>query len=248
MKQLTFLLLIISTTVVAQYHDAKWLLCTGNNNFQNNVVLDFNNGQAPQIQITNSYVPMTIANTSVSDSLGNLLFFTNGTRLFDRNLNFLSGGNLAPPLDTNGMYSGLSLHQGCMFLPWPDDTNKYVLLHTTKELALPQTYPGFIPYHLPRHLYMTVLDKSINGGLGGIVSINQIIVTDTLTNWGGGLSVTKHANGRDWWILVKKHYKNKFYKFLLTPGGIQSMGFQLIGLDNQARFGDIYRFSPNGAV
>lgn len=231
-----------------QYHDAKWLLCTGNNNFQNNVVLDFNNGQAPQIQITNSYVPMTIENTSVSDAWGNLLFFTNGTRLFDRNLNFMPGGILIPPLDTNGMYSGLAQRQGCMFLPWPGDTNKYVLLHTTKELALQQTYPGFIPYHLPSHLYMTVLDKSMNGGQGGIVSINQIIVTDTLTNPGGGLTVTRHANGRDWWILVKKHYKNKFYKFLFTPSGIQSMGFQLIGLDNQARLGDYYSFSPNGEI
>ena len=80
------------------------------------------------------------------------------------------------------------------------------------------------------------------------MSINQIIVTDTLTNWGGGLSVTKHANGRDWWILVKKHYKNKFYKFLLTPSGVQSMGFQLIGLDDQARLLDTYSFSPNGGV
>ena len=250
MKRFFLILIMVLALSYAkgQYHDAKWVLCDGYNNFWNNVILDFNNSQAPQVQIASTYVPMLGENTSVSDSVGNLLFFTNGTRLFDRNLNFMPGGILIPPLDTNGMYSGLAQRQGCMFLPWPDDTNKYVLLHTTKELALPQTYPGFIPYHLPRHLYMTVLDKSMNGGLGGIVNINQIIVLDTLTNWGGGLSVTKHANGRDWWILVKKHYKNKFYKFLLTPSGIQSMGFQLIGLDNQARHLDYYSFSPNGSV
>lgn len=74
------------------------------------------------------------------------------------------------------------------------------------------------------------------------------LLTDTLTNWGGGLSVTKHANGRDWWVIVKKHYKNKFYKFLLTPLGIQSMGYQLIGLDDQARLLDTYSFSPNGEI
>ncbi|MBK7683752.1 MAG: hypothetical protein IPJ26_15350 [Bacteroidetes bacterium] len=62
------------------------------------------------------------------------------------------------------------------------------------------------------------------------------------------MAVTKHANGRDWWIMVKKHYKNRFYKFLLTPAGIQPMGYQLIGLDNQARLLDIYCFSPNGEI
>jgi hypothetical protein len=48
--------------------------------------------------------------------------------------------------------------------------------------------------------------------------------------------------------MIKKHYKNRFYKFLLTPAGIQPMGLQLIGLDNQARLGDIYCFSPNGEI
>jgi hypothetical protein len=65
---------------------------------------------------------------------------------------------------------------------------------------------------------------------------------------GGGLSVTKHANGRDWWIIVKKHYRNTFHKFLLTPGGIQNMGSQQIGLDYQARLLDSYSFSPNGEI
>ncbi|HNO30112.1 MAG TPA: T9SS type A sorting domain-containing protein, partial [Chitinophagales bacterium] len=95
---------------------------------------------------------------------------------------------------------------------------------------------------------MTVLDKTLNAGNGGIVSINQVILSDTLSNWGGGLAVTKHANGRDWWILVKKHYRNKFYKFLLTPWGVQSMGFQQIGLDYLARLLDAYSFSPNGEI
>ena len=234
--------------VKAQYHDAKWVLCSGNNNFYNNVILDFNYGQNPQVIVTNTYIPILIENSSISDSLGNLLFFTNGTRLFDRNLNFIVGGNLALPFDTNGAYLGLAQRQGCMFLPWPGDTNRYVLLHTTKELPLPFSYPGWIPYHLPAHLYMTVLDKTLNGGNGGIVAINQVILTDTLTNPGGGLALTKHANGRDWWIIVKKHYRNKFYKFLLTPSGIQNMGFQNTGLDNQARLGDFYTFSPNGEI
>ena len=234
--------------VKAQYHDAKWVLCYGIPGFQSNVIIDFNNGQTPQVGVTNSYVPMNIENASISDSLGNLLFFTNGTRLFDRNLNFIPGGNLTLPFDTNGAYFGLVQRQGCMFLPWPGDTNRYVLLHTTKELRLPLSYPGWVPDDVPTHLYTTLLDRTFNGGNGGIVSINQVILTDTLTNWAGGLSVTKHANGRDWWIIVKKHYRNKFFKFLLTPSGIQYIGFQNIGLDNQPRVIDSYSFSPNGEI
>ncbi len=77
-------------------------------------------------------------------------------------------------------------------------------------------------------LYMTVLEKFKRWEWR---NFERVLLTDTL-KWGGGLSVTKHANGRDWWVIVKKHYKNKFYKFLLTPLGIQSMGYQLIGLDD----------------
>lgn len=248
MKYLTLLFLIIYTPIKAQYHDAKWVLCSGNNNYFNNVILDFNNGQLPVVNVTSKYVPMRTENASVCDSSGNLLFYTNGYRLFDRNLDFIPGGYLEPPSDTNGMYSGINQIRGCMFLPWPGDTNRYLLLHTTKEFTWPLGAPAWIPYPLPRHLYYSVFNKTLNNGNGGFISLNHIIVTDTLTNWGGGLAVTKHANGRDWWIMVKKHYKNKFYKFLLTPAGIQSMGFQLIGLDNQARYLDIYCFSPNGEV
>lgn len=248
MKYLTLLFLIIYTPIKAQYHDAKWVLCSGNNQYYNNVILDFNNGQTPVVNVTSKYVPMSFENASICDSVGNLLFYTNGYRLFDRNLDFIPGGYLVPPMDTNGMFRGTLQARGCMFLPWPGDTNRYVLLHTTKEFTLPIGTPGWISYILPRHLYYSVFDKTLNNGNGGFIGLNQIIVTDTLTNWGGGLAVTKHANGRDWWIMVKKHYKNRFYKFLLTPAGIQPMGYQLIGLDNQARLLDIYCFSPNGEI
>ena len=243
------LYLLFSSSLKAQLHDAKWFLCSGNNNSFSNILLEFDTfNPSPSIQITNTYIQMILENASICNASGEFLFFTNGIKIFDKNFNFMTGGSLAPPLDTSSLAYGLAQRQGCMFLPWPNDTNKYLLLHTTKEFSLPMSYAGWIPYHLPSHLYATVLDKGLNAGNGGIVSINQIILTDTLSNWGGGLSVTKHANGRDWWILVKKHYNNKFYKFLFTPNGIQSMGIQLIGLDNQARLLDSYCFSPNGEI
>jgi hypothetical protein len=100
MKKILILLLhfLVINHAKGQYHDAKWVICTGNNNYQNNVILDFNNGQSPVVNITNSYVPMLGENASVSDANGNLLFFTNGTRLFDKNLNFNSGSKLSPTL------------------------------------------------------------------------------------------------------------------------------------------------------
>ena len=243
---LLFVFMVLGKNSFAQFHDAKWVLCYGQAGYQNNVVVDFGTGQSPQAQVTNTVVPMLIENASICDEQGNLLFFTNGTRVYDKNLNFIPGAFLPPPFDTAGVTQGLSQRQGCMYLPWPGDTNRYVLLHTTKELSLPSSYPGWIPYHLPTHLYMTTLDKTYNGGNGGIVSLSQVMLNDTLANTGGGMAVTKHANGRDWWILVKKHYRNKFYKFLLTPSGMVSMGFQQIGLDYQPRLGELYIFTPNG--
>ena len=54
-----------------------------------------------------------------------------------------------------------------------------------------------------------------------------MIVSDTLNY--GFLTATKHANGRDWWIIVHKYNNNKFYTLLLTPYNLLGPFTQVIG-------------------
>lgn len=100
---------------------------------------------------------------------------------------------------------------------------------------------------LSTHLYYTVLDKTMNGGLGGIVSANNIAITDTLVHL-AGLSAVKHANGRDWWLVVKENCNNAFKKVLFTPNGVQLNGAQNIGPQLGQFDGGVSNFSPDGTI
>jgi hypothetical protein len=60
MKKHLFLIgmyLAVCQLAIAQYHDAKWVLCYGQTGYQNNVIVDFGTGQSPQALVTNTVVP-----------------------------------------------------------------------------------------------------------------------------------------------------------------------------------------------
>jgi hypothetical protein len=76
-----------------------------------------------------------------------------------------------------------------------------------------------------------------------VVLRHQIIVKDTLSE--GQLTACKHANGRDWWLLINKLNTNKYYKILVQPNSIQLLDSQLVGEPVIQGLGQS-KFSPNG--
>jgi Secretion system C-terminal sorting domain len=245
---LSVVFFLCSLSGEAQRHDASWVL-GGGGGMHANVVIKFDAMGPVSYTVPILRAPMNWENASISDAAGNLLFLTNGIRLYDRNMDTIPNGELALPTILSSLIPyGLNQRQGCMFLPWPGDTNLYALLHTTYDYAYPPGHPAATGLPLPLYLYLTVLDKNMNGGLGGVLYKNIPVLNDTMTRSGGGLSVTRHANGRDWWIVMKKHYRNRYHKLLLTPSGVSYKGFQLLGPDYRKRYGELYIFSPDGNV
>ncbi len=60
-----------------------------------------------------------------------------------------------------------------------------------------------------------------------------------------GISAVRHANGRDWWIIVFERSSNQYNRFLLDPRGIINMGIDSIS--ESLRSGLAYQnFSPSG--
>jgi hypothetical protein len=86
-----------------------------------------------------------------------------------------------------------------------------------------------------------------NAGLGKVVSKNNQLSNGYVLG-GGGLTACKHANGRDWWIVMPKLFSNCIYEYLLTPRGIDSMGLQCIGdtFAHNTDRGQAY-FTPDGS-
>ncbi|MEZ5058114.1 MAG: T9SS type A sorting domain-containing protein [Saprospiraceae bacterium] len=78
---------------------------------------------------------------------------------------------------------------------------------------------------------MRVSKINFNGFEKGIVEYkNQIILNDTLSD---NLTAVKHANGRDWWLILQKYIlggeSNEYLTFLITPEGIQGPFSQKVG-------------------
>ena len=152
---------------------------------------------------------------TICDAQGNFLMSSNGTWIANANNDtMMNGSSLAPSYLTSSWPYGIPLGCGAIFLPYPDDTMKYILFHKSRlgQFGID-----------PAMIYSTTIDLSLDGGLGGVISKNDSILADTLS-W--GITACKHANGRDWWVVCMKDGNPQSFTYLLTPNGIDTMFIQ----------------------
>jgi hypothetical protein len=94
------------------------------------------------------------------------------------------------------------------------------------------------------YLYLTTIDMSLNGGLGTVVTKNEVLINDVLNI--GHITTVRHANGRDWWVFCHKANSNTFYRMLVTPDGVSAPDTQNIGIVRPPDHGQVC-FSPDGS-
>ena len=233
----SFTICVSINNVHAQGVTTKWILGYDSTNMvtSGKTIIDFSSGQPVSSW---NYLQMNFGSTnaSICDKNGNMLFYTNG--VFIANAigdTMLNGSGLNPSYYTNlYSYEGLFVPQGDVIIPFPSDSNKYYLFHETIDYTF-----------LVFNLYYSVIDMSLNGGLGAVISKNNIYYNnDSIINCCS--SVCKHANGRDWWIINHQFNSNRYIKFLVTPFGIQDTLIQDIGkVMNNSGAGQSV-FSPDG--
>jgi hypothetical protein len=168
---------------------------------------------------------------SISDSLGNLLFYAytratvvgNTTRIIDSTNSLMQNGN---NIVGEGWYKEL------LILPPFNNSTEY-LLFSIGVNGSSQT-----------GLYYSKVDLSLNGGLGAVTQKNVQLLNN---NANDGLTCVKHGNGRDWWIIFREWgiYNNYFYKYLVSPSGISGPFIQSIGAITYIN-SYLYFFSKNG--
>ena len=159
-------------------------------------------------------------NGEICDKNGKLLFYSNGVWVGNTNNDtMLNGSGLNPSLLTSMYQDGLILPQGNLIIPFSNDTSKYYLFHLTLD-----NYPYM---HGALFLYYSIIDMSLDSGRGAVTQKNVILKNDSLI--GGLLTACKHANGRDWWLIAHQYNSNLYYKFLITPYGIEGPLTQNIG-------------------
>ena len=246
---LCFFLLVIEGNAQQVFQREKrdhiWLL--GYDNNPANLIfggsrLDFN--YDPHL-ITYDYRDLNFdaANASMCDTEGNLLFYTNGIAIHnDLNELIENGDSLNPdPYTEFWVNGGYLLPQGVLALPYPEAEDKYVLLH---GVITPTSPPINLNSYIVFKLLYTVLDMSLNGDEGKAVEKNIVSVADTLDF--GKITATRHANGRDWWILQQEHSTNRYHQLLLSPEGLTLTGSIHAGVAAVSGLGQAV-FAPNGS-
>jgi hypothetical protein len=234
-----FILIAQQYFLLSQKHDNIWLFgyAGGSESLENDLfgisILDFSSGVLDIYDNQEINMHFDEANTSICDSAGNLLFYTNGVNINNRLHELMQNGN---NLNTPDGKDGYILDQGVLALPYPGHAGQYILFSGTKRY-----YPG-ISLHMG-YLYYSILDMNANNGLGKVFNKKSLILSDTLDI--GKLTAVRHGNGRDWWMLVNESNTNRFYQILINPLGVHVMGTQTIGGAHKAGLGQSV-FSPDG--
>ncbi|MBX7243392.1 MAG: T9SS type A sorting domain-containing protein [Bacteroidia bacterium] len=180
-------------------------------------IVDFSNDTAVVSYLNNpNIIRLDATNASISDTTGNLLFYTNGIKVINKTHELMENGDSL----TYGHYSfehwypnyGYNTIQGAMILPVPESKDLYYVFYSGWDIA-PSLPEQII---CPSVLYATV-DMSKNGGLGKVIRKDQVLINDTIGI--PNVAACRHANGRDWWLLFKGFRKHRFHRVLLTPDG-----------------------------
>jgi uncharacterized protein (TIGR02145 family) len=142
--------------------------------------------------------------TSISDSLGNTLFYSNGRKVWNKN-------NLVMP-NGNGIWGGNTCQQPVFTVPKIGDSTRYYLF-TVGEPEV--TNPPLIGLHY------SVIDMTLQGGLGDVVPMMMNIPVPQGDSAVDQLTGVRHNNNKDVWIVVRKHSpQSKYLAYLVTSTGI----------------------------
>ena len=203
-------------------------------------LLNFSSDSVKLDSINSPWGNYFITNACISDEYGNYLYSTNGVYIFDRHGDTLLNGTGINPCSYTENYTccGLNINQAALFIPQPGNNRYYYLFHFSNDDANSDR---------PATIYYSLIDKQGNNGLGAVIEKNVPVLHATILR-GGGMTACKHANGRDYWLIMGASKVDTFYKFLITPNGIEGPFAQGIGPSFPGAFDNAYsRFSQDGS-
>lgn len=225
MKSRLIILLIIELFVLAnskaQLMNANWI-------FGDSAGLHFNMGLTEAIA---SNIGAMEGCASISDNDGNLLFYSNGLQVWDKYNNVMPNGIglLAEP-DFGGDV-GSSTTQSCLILPKDTSEGLYYLFCLSAF-----GNAGFGP-----GLTYSIIDMTLNGGLGDVSASKNIVIWNSLDNeLTEKLVAFKHGNGKDYWLFVHEMGNDKYIKYKIDSLGVSTPSFQEIGAIHNDYYGQMF--------
>ncbi len=200
------IVILFTATVHSQNESANWY-------FGDNAGLNFNSSNPTPL--IDGALNTKEGCATISDPLGNLLFYTDGKTVYDRNHNIMPNGT--------GLMGDSSSTESAIIIPKPGSSSKFYIFTTDK--------PSYFltPNDPIDGLNFSEVDMQLNNGYGDIIvsTKNTHLITynpnDAEQNEyknSEKLTAVSHDNGLDVWVITQ--FMNKFYSFLVTPNGVET--------------------------
>jgi len=177
--------------------------------------IDFNFDPPKLYYDPNRFLDFVTCNSSVCDSLGNILAYTNGMVIYNKydkaiedTINYSDDWEYSN-YEYKGIYipSGILGIQHALLLPVPGYKDNYYTFYSTRDRS-----NIFYNNHMIR--YATFEAKNDGGNL---INKDIKIIEDSLS---GSITAVRHGNGRDWWLIAPRRNGVDAFIFLINPGGV----------------------------
>ena len=173
--------------------------------------IDFRSGTAIPLLDENVMVSFK-SGAVISDSLGNLLFFTDGKRVWNRNFGIMS--------NAAALEGDLGVTQPCIIIPVPDNPDKYYIFTIDVMAFKPDNS------YITEGLKYTIIDMTMWGGLGDSRDTMNLPLLSPVCQ---KLTAVKHSNGKDFWVIAHEWNSDAFYSYLINSQGLSTPVVSHIG-------------------
>jgi gliding motility-associated-like protein len=196
-KVVIFSILYLLLTSVSMYgqRNKNWYFSNNNGlKFENGNVIPLNSGQ-----ITNSP-----SSTVMSDENGNLLFYSNGLTVWNKNHQIMTNGS--------GLKSNLCSYQTTISLPMPGNDSLYYIFHILTDnncnnSSFPLSDTGY---------YYSIINMNKNNGLGEVITKNIKFAN----SYSRRITAITHQNNTDFWIITSPRFSPSICAFKLSISGL----------------------------
>jgi gliding motility-associated-like protein len=162
--------------------------------FGTNAGVSFASG-AP-VALTNGALVTTEGSASISDENGNLLFYTDGVTVWNRNHAAMTNGT--------GLHGHSSSTQSAIIVQRPGSTTLYYIFTADADAGV-----NGIKY--------SEVNMTLSGGLGAVTANKNVSLRTPSCE---KLTAVRHCNNRDLWIVSHDWNSNAFRTWLVTDAGV----------------------------
>lgn len=178
-----------------------------------NAGLDFNtNPPTPLLDLPTTEVFSSEGCSTISDSNGNLLFYTNGEKVWNKNYQLMLNGD--------ELYGHNSSTQSSAIIPYPGTYNfsenrfdKYFLVTLDQYIVQAPNTTG-------KGVCYSEIDMTMDNGFGAVTLNKNIHLFGTTTT--EKVCVVPHSNGCDYWVICKVVDSTDFYVYHISSSGFNT--------------------------